>query len=110
MPVLFGRHNLPPLVEIGLTDRPKIGGALAPPGTTGLLYYYYYLYVTLRVVLGFSDYTLIYISLSSLGSTCLVAPFFTTFMSESYLICTKYYYIPRVKDSTLKQLSKPLLR
>jgi hypothetical protein len=27
VPVLFGRHNLPPLVEIGLTDRPKIGGA-----------------------------------------------------------------------------------
>ena len=41
VPVLFGRHNLPPLVEIGLTDRPKIGGAMAPPappGTTGLLY------------------------------------------------------------------------
>ena len=39
VPVLFGRHNLPPLVEIGLTDRPKIGGAMAPPappGTTGL--------------------------------------------------------------------------
>ena len=40
VPVLFGRHNLPPLVEIGLTDRPKIGGAMAPPappGTTGLI-------------------------------------------------------------------------
>ena len=40
VPVLFRRHNLPPLVEIGLTDRPKIGGAMAspaPPGTTGLL-------------------------------------------------------------------------
>ena len=40
VPVLFRRHNLPPLVEIGLTDRPKIGGAmapLAPPGTTGLI-------------------------------------------------------------------------
>jgi hypothetical protein len=39
VPVLFGRHNLPPLVEIGLTDWPKIGGAMAPPappGTTGL--------------------------------------------------------------------------
>ena len=39
VPVLFRRHNLPPLVEIGLTDQPKIGGAmapLAPPGTTGL--------------------------------------------------------------------------
>ena len=36
---LFGGHNLPPLVEIGLTDLPKIGGAMAPPappGTTGL--------------------------------------------------------------------------
>ena len=39
VPVLFGGHNLPPLVEIGLTDRPKFGGAMAPPappGTTGL--------------------------------------------------------------------------
>ena len=39
VPVLFGRHNLPPLVEIGLTDLPKSGGAMAtpaPPGTTGL--------------------------------------------------------------------------
>ena len=39
MPVLFGGHNLPPLVEIGLTNLPKSGGALAPPvppGTTGL--------------------------------------------------------------------------
>ena len=37
--VLFGGHNLPPLVEIGLTDLPKFGGAMAPPeppGTTGL--------------------------------------------------------------------------
>ena len=33
VPVLFGRHNLPPLVEIGLTDRSKIGGAMAIPGT-----------------------------------------------------------------------------
>ena len=40
VPVLLGGHNLSPLVEIGLTDRPKSGGALppptAPPGTTGL--------------------------------------------------------------------------
>ena len=35
LPVLFGGHNLPPLVEIGLTDLPKYVGA--PPGTTGLL-------------------------------------------------------------------------
>ena len=35
VPVLFGGHNLSPLVEIGLTDLPKSGGA--PPGTTGLL-------------------------------------------------------------------------
>ena len=37
--VLFGGHNLPPLVEIGLTDLPKSEGAMAPPappGTTGL--------------------------------------------------------------------------
>ena len=41
VPVLFGGHNLPPLVEIGLTDLPKTGGAmapLAPPGTTGLFW------------------------------------------------------------------------
>ena len=40
IPGLFGGHNLPPLVEIGLTDLPKSGGAMAPPappGTTGLL-------------------------------------------------------------------------
>ena len=39
VPVLFGGYNLPPLVEIGLTDLPKFGGAMAPPappGTTGL--------------------------------------------------------------------------
>jgi hypothetical protein len=39
VPVLFSGHKLPPLVEIGLTDLPKFGGAmapLAPPGTTGL--------------------------------------------------------------------------
>ena len=38
VPVLFGGHNLPPWVKIGLTDLPKFGGAmapLAPPGTTG---------------------------------------------------------------------------
>ena len=40
--VLFGGHNLPPLIEIGLTDLPKFGGAMAhlappaTPGTTGL--------------------------------------------------------------------------
>ena len=34
VPVLFGGHNLPPLVEIGLTDLPKSGGAMAPPGGT----------------------------------------------------------------------------
>ena len=32
--VLFRGHNLPPLVDIGLTDLPKSGGT--PPGTTGL--------------------------------------------------------------------------
>ena len=40
VPVLFDGHNLPPLVEIGLTDLPKFGGAMAPPappGTTGLI-------------------------------------------------------------------------
>ena len=42
VPVLYGGHNLPPLVEIGLTDLPKFGGAMAPPappGTTGLRTY-----------------------------------------------------------------------
>ena len=39
VPILFGGHNLPHLVEIGLTDLPKSRGAmapLAPPGTTPL--------------------------------------------------------------------------
>ena len=39
VPVVMWGHNLPPLVEIGLTDVPKSGGAMAspaPPGTTGL--------------------------------------------------------------------------
>jgi hypothetical protein len=43
VPVLFSGNKLPPLVEIGLTDLPKFGGAMAPPappGTTGLDYYY----------------------------------------------------------------------
>ena len=29
--MLYGGHNLPSLVEIGLTDVPKSGGAMAPP-------------------------------------------------------------------------------
>ena len=39
MPVFFGGHNLLPLVEVGLTDLLKSGGAMAspaPPGTTDL--------------------------------------------------------------------------
>ena len=39
VPVLFGGHNLSPLVEIGLTDLPKSGDVMAPPvppETTGL--------------------------------------------------------------------------
>ena len=36
VPVLFGGHNLPPpLVEIGLTNLPKSGGAMAPPAPSG---------------------------------------------------------------------------
>ena len=31
VPLLFGGHNLPPLVEIELTDLPKSGGAIVPP-------------------------------------------------------------------------------
>ena len=41
VPVLFCGHNLPPLVEIGLTDLPKSGDVMAspaPPGTAGLKY------------------------------------------------------------------------
>ena len=34
MPLSFGGHNLPPMVEIGSTDLPKSWGA--PPSTTGL--------------------------------------------------------------------------
>ena len=30
-----GGHNLPLLVEIGLTDLPKSGGAMVPPATPG---------------------------------------------------------------------------
>ena len=33
MPVLFGVHYLPSLVEIGLTDLPKSGGCHGMPGT-----------------------------------------------------------------------------
>ena len=37
-PVLFGRHNLPPLVEIGLTDLPTSGGASTPRDDTPTAY------------------------------------------------------------------------
>ena len=36
VPVLFGGHNLPPLVKIGLTELPKSGGTMATPGMTPL--------------------------------------------------------------------------
>jgi hypothetical protein len=37
VPVLFGGYNLLHVVEIGLTDLPKSGGAMAAPlGTTPL--------------------------------------------------------------------------
>ena len=36
VPVLHGGHNLSLLVEIGLTNLPKSGVAMAPPGTTPL--------------------------------------------------------------------------
>ena len=36
VPVMFGGYHMSPLVEIGLTDLPKYGGAMAPPGTTPL--------------------------------------------------------------------------
>ena len=35
LPVLFGGHNLPPLIEIGLTDLPKSGGTMALPTSQG---------------------------------------------------------------------------
>jgi hypothetical protein len=35
VPVLFGGHSLLPLVEIGLTDLPKIGGAMRSKGFQG---------------------------------------------------------------------------
>ena len=35
VPVVLGGHNLSPLVEIGLTDLPKSGGAMAPPAHPG---------------------------------------------------------------------------
>ena len=36
VPVLFGGHlDLPPLVEIGLTDLPKPGVAMAAPASPG---------------------------------------------------------------------------
>ena len=31
--VVLGGDNVPPLVEIGLTDLPKTGGAYAPPAS-----------------------------------------------------------------------------
>ena len=35
VPVSFSGHNLPPLVDIGLTDLPKSVGAMAPPVPPG---------------------------------------------------------------------------
>ena len=35
VPVLFGGHNLPPLVEIGVTALPKSWGATTPPASPG---------------------------------------------------------------------------
>ena len=35
VPVLYGGHNLPPLVETGLTDLPKFGGAMVPQHPQG---------------------------------------------------------------------------
>ena len=55
MPVLFGGRNLPPLGEIGLTDLPKSGGAMAPPappGTTGLpnCHTHQYVFISVHLV------------------------------------------------------------
>ena len=35
VPLIFGGHNLPHLVEVGLTDLPKSGVAMAPPAPPG---------------------------------------------------------------------------
>ena len=35
VPVSFGGHNMPPLVEIGFTDLPKSGVTVAPPALPG---------------------------------------------------------------------------
>ena len=35
VPVLFGGHNMPPLVEIGLSDLSKSGRAMAPLAPPG---------------------------------------------------------------------------
>ena len=37
--VVLGGNNVPPLVEIGLTDLPKTGGAKAPQLATALIMY-----------------------------------------------------------------------
>ena len=37
VPVLFGGHNMHPLVKIGLTDLPKSGGTMAPPVPPGTI-------------------------------------------------------------------------
>ena len=36
VPVLFGGHNRPRLVKIGLTDLPKSVGAMVPPAPPGM--------------------------------------------------------------------------
>ena len=36
VPVLFGGHNLTPMVVIGLTDLSKSGGAMLPPAPPGM--------------------------------------------------------------------------
>ena len=44
VPVLFGGHNLPPLIEIRLSDLPKSGGAMATPAfpdITGLDFFFF---------------------------------------------------------------------
>ena len=35
MPLVKGEQNLPPMVGIGLTSLPNIGGASGPPGPPG---------------------------------------------------------------------------
>ena len=50
VPVLFGGRNLPHLVEIGLTDLPKSGGAMALPAPLGTRQVWYNRFMILKLI------------------------------------------------------------